>query len=197
MENKKRYLGDVEVYNEPLFHDDRGTFIPTEIDHHNIQTNISINTNAYTFRGMHLQTGEFAQSKRLKVLSGQIIDFYVNLIPGDDYGKEGYLRMGPGDVIVVPRGYAHGFLTTCQNSMVQYLVDNKYSMSAETSINYQSFPLIRQIVLNEIGVNKLVISDKDAAAAISQINAVKTSTDTFGFDIYSNTSSTTKKKGRS
>ncbi len=195
MKNKKRYLGDVEIYNEPIFHDDRGVFIPTEIDHHNKQTNISINTKAYTFRGMHLQTGEFAQSKRLKVLSGQIIDFFVNLIPGDEYGEVGHLRMGPGDVIVVPRGYAHGFLTTCQNAMVQYLVDNEYSISAETSINYQSFELIRQIVSNELGNNELVISDKDAGAAISQTS--KISSNTFGFDIYSNTVSTTKKKGRS
>lgn len=194
--NNERYIGDVGVYNEPLFHDDRGTFIPTKMDHHNIQTNISINVKAHTFRGMHLQIGEFAQSKRLKVLSGNIIDFYVNLIPSKDYGRVGFLRMGPGDVIVVPRGYAHGFLTMCDNVYVQYLVDNEYNQEADRSINYKSFPLIQQLITNVGCTHEIQISSKDGNAPIlDQFKSGKKRNqnkpeDIFGFKMYESTSRT-------
>lgn len=187
METQNRYFGDVTLGNEPLFHDDRGLFVPTEMDVHNVQTNISINKHAYTFRGMHLQTGEFAQSKRLKVLCGSIVDFFVNLIPGDDYEKVGYFRMGPGDTIIVPRGYAHGFLTLCDNTIVQYLVDNEYNQESDLSINYASFKEINQIINNESNC-KLCISSKDEnAPLLSQFSQDlrKKKTDIFGFSIYS------------
>jgi dTDP-4-dehydrorhamnose 3,5-epimerase len=152
-----------------VFVDHRGTFAPLSLyslDKDWIQSNVSFNPKKGTFRGLHFQVGELAQAKLIKVITGTIIDFIVDIrIDSPHYLKVYEFIVNPGEELYVPRGYAHGFLTTEDNTVVQYLVDNIYSPENEGSIYWKEFPEIvdtikeyQDGVLNE---GELIISEKD------------------------------------
>jgi dTDP-4-dehydrorhamnose 3,5-epimerase len=110
--------------------------------------------------------GEFAQAKLVKVIHGMIIDFIVDIRPeSPDYLKVQQFVVSPGEALMVPRGYAHGFLTTEDNTVVQYLVDNVYSPESEGSIYWNEFPEIRETIKEffdgKLSTDDLIISHKD------------------------------------
>lgn len=118
-----------------IFKDKRGTFSPLMLDKLNknwLQSNISVNPRKYTLRGLHYQKNEFAQAKLIKVISGKILDFVIDLrTVSEDYNKLFFFEMSDGDEVYVPRYFAHGFVTLDENTVVQYLVDNDYSPENE------------------------------------------------------------------
>jgi dTDP-4-dehydrorhamnose 3,5-epimerase-like enzyme len=74
--------------------------------------------------------------------------------------------MKPGDELLVPRGFAHGFMTTSFNTIVQYLVDNDYSPESEGSIYWKEVDGLYDILnsyslLFDLTDEIIVISDKD------------------------------------
>jgi dTDP-4-dehydrorhamnose 3,5-epimerase len=152
-----------------VFLDNRGTFAPLALDLLGkkwLQSNVSVNTTRGTFRGLHFQLGEFAQAKLVKVIHGMIIDFIVDIRPeSPDYLKVQQFIVSPGEALMVPRGYAHGFLTTEDNTVVQYLVDNVYSPESEGSIYWNEFPEIRETIKEffdgKLSTDDLIISHKD------------------------------------
>ena len=159
------------IYN-PTFADNRGRFAPLELIFGNnkteilrknwIQSNISYNPSRNTFRGMHFQEKPYEQTKLVKVINGGIIDFVVDLrVDSPDYMKVQHFVMDANNELFVPRGFAHGFITTEDNTVVQYLVDNDYSPKSERSILWASFPEIKDIIDH---YQPLIISDKDTKA---------------------------------
>lgn len=155
--------------NNSVFEDHRGVFAPlslSSLDKKWIQSNISINPKKGTFRGLHFQVGEFAQSKLIKVITGSIIDIIVDIRPDSkDYLVVQPFFVNPGEELYVPKGFAHGFLTTEDNTVVQYLVDNIYSPENEGSIYWKEFDDITEIIKEfQDGIldeDSLVISNKD------------------------------------
>jgi dTDP-4-dehydrorhamnose 3,5-epimerase len=151
-----------------VFSDKRGTFAPLSLKIGGInwiQTNLSVNPKKYTLRGLHFQVGEFAQTKLVKVINGEMLDFIVDIREdSDDYMMLYMYHMENGDELLVPKGFAHGFITLRDNTIVQYLIDNDYSPENEGSIVWTKFPQIKVKVENLIGnfdENDIIISDKD------------------------------------
>ena len=123
-----------------VFSDDRGTFFPLSIeDPRWLQSNVSI-SKKWTFRGLHHQKGDTAQTKQVTVIRGSILDFVVDLRKGS-FGEAFFFNMKPGDQLLVPKGFAHGFLALEEGSMIQYLVDNAYSPSTEISFDWKKTPV--------------------------------------------------------
>ena len=151
-----------------IFKDKRGTFSPldlTKLDKNWVQSNISVNHRKYTLRGLHFQKNEYAQAKLIKVISGKILDFVVDLrMVSDDYNKIFFFELNEGDELLVPRYFAHGFITTEENTVVQYLVDNDYSPDHEGVKVWSNYPEIKY-KMKEIdpffGEELVVIADKD------------------------------------
>ena len=146
----------------------RGTFSPLELnklDKNWVQCNISVNPRKYTLRGLHFQKNEYAQAKLIKVISGKILDFVVDLrMVSDDYNKVFFFEMNEGDEIFVPRYFAHGFITLVEDCVVQYLVDNDYSPEHEGVKVWTDYPeIIKEVQKhNEWFVEEFVqIADKD------------------------------------
>jgi dTDP-4-dehydrorhamnose 3,5-epimerase len=143
-----------------VFKDNRGKFAPLSLDPQNqfdkkwIQSNISTNPKKYTIRGLHFQVGDKSQAKLIKVIDGRILDVVVDIREElDTFMTLEMFDMSPGDELFVPRGFAHGFITMVDNTIVQYLVDNEYSPESEGIIVWDTFEEIR---------NKLIeISDRD------------------------------------
>ena len=151
-----------------VFPDNRGVFAPLSLKVGGldwIQSNISFNPKKYTLRGLHFQVGEFAQTKLIKVINGEILDFIVDIREGTDNYMMLYMyHMESGDELLVPKGFAHGFITLTDNAIVQYLVDNDYSPESEGSIVWTNFKQIKVKIENLVGnfdENDITISDKD------------------------------------
>lgn len=150
------------------FRDNRGVFCPldlSKLDKNWVQSNISVNPKKFTLRGLHFQKNEYAQAKLIKVISGRILDFVVDLrTVSDDYNKVFFFDMKEGDEIYVPRYFAHGFITIQENTIVQYLVDNDYSPENEGVKVWTDYPEICKEIkkINSFFSEELVvIADKD------------------------------------
>jgi dTDP-4-dehydrorhamnose 3,5-epimerase len=163
------------LIKSPVIVDDRGTFSPTPIVFSHkyplyirkdwLQTNISINPRPYTFRGMHFQD-PYPQSKLIKVIQGQIVDFLIDIRANGSL-KFSKWEMNAGDMLYVPKGFAHGFFTLQPYTVVQYLVDEDYRPDYEDAIAWDSIEWIYQEVKSRIDSgfnNNISISDKDRDA---------------------------------
>lgn len=173
-QNKTTMEKSLLIY-DPVFKDNRGTFAPLPLKFKDgnhpylikewLQSNLSVNPKKYTLRGLHYQSGEYAQTKLVKVITGNIIDFVVDLRKdSEDYGKCFVYEVNSGYELFVPKGFAHGFITTEDNTVVQYLVDEKYSQPDEGSILWSSvLDIIEEInkYIKDFNEENILISDKD------------------------------------
>jgi dTDP-4-dehydrorhamnose 3,5-epimerase len=141
--------------------DNRGSFTPLSLNLFEkkwIQSNVSVNTKINTFRGLHFQKGEFAQAKLLKVIHGEIIDYVVDMREGsENYMKLQEFKLTRNNALLVPRGFAHGFITTEKNTVVQYLVDNDYNKESEGTLFWSDVPELHK----KLKGKDLIISEKD------------------------------------
>jgi dTDP-4-dehydrorhamnose 3,5-epimerase len=149
-----------------IFFDHRGSFSPLSLkvlDKDWVQSNISFNLKKWTLRGLHYQRGEFEQSKLIKVINGKILDFVFDMRIENNSEIE-FFEMISGDEVYIPKGYAHGFITLEDNTIVQYLVDNEYNQPSEGNIIWDKFTQIEdKIKTIEPNFDKglITISDKD------------------------------------
>ncbi len=161
-----------------VFGDDRGLFFPLKLEPSWLQSNISI-SKKWTFRGLHHQLGETAQSKLITVVKGSIVDFIVDLHVGS-FEETYFFKLMPGEQVFVPRGFAHGFLALEEDTMIQYLVDNEYSPKTEISFDWKSNETVKELILAEVGdESNLLLSPKDAVGVkISRDYAEKRTNET-------------------
>jgi dTDP-4-dehydrorhamnose 3,5-epimerase len=143
-------LPGVFIIEPTAFADARGYFMESykqsEFEQHIgkirwIQENESKSTKG-VLRGLHLQTGEFAQAKLVRVVTGSVLDVAVDVREGSaTYGQ--YVAVELSDEnrrqLFIPRGFAHGFLVLSDECIFQYKVDNVYSKVSEAGYHYQSF----------------------------------------------------------
>lgn len=88
-----------------------------------VQTNLSFTRRAGTLRGLHWQASPHAEDKLVRCLRGAIWDAIVDLRPGSPtFGR--WIGITLDDVnqrmLLVPRGFAHGFVTLCDETFVHY-----------------------------------------------------------------------------
>lgn len=151
-----------EFLTTPIFKDNRGIFAPIPLTDQWVQSNISVNDNLFTFRGMHTQIGENSQTKKVSVITGKIIDFVVDLRK-ETFGKVNSFILNEGQTIIVPNHFAHGFLTLKSGTIVNYLVDKPYDKQSEVCIKYSSINEVNEIIFKcMVGtLHNLTISTKD------------------------------------
>ena len=150
--------------NQPVYKDHRGSFTPIDITGEWVQSNLSINDDIFTFRGLHFQESSKSQNKLVSVIQGKIIDFVVNIDKtSEDFGKVENFVLESGNSVMVPKGYAHGFLTLQSGTIVNYLVDEEYSPEHEISIKWESVEDVKESITKITSgfIFKLKMSDKD------------------------------------
>lgn len=150
-------------FTQPVYKDNRGSFVPIKLEDNWVQSNLSINDNPYTWRGLHFQVGPRRQSKYITVIKGRVIDVIVCLT-GDNIGEVEVYELKEGEGLYVPKNYAHGFLTLESGTIISYFVDEIYSTEHEVSVHWMSIPKVKEVVESHLGNNQLVISDKDNVA---------------------------------
>lgn len=89
-------------------------------------------------RGLHFQTYPYSQTKLLSVSKGEILDLIVDLRKNSDtYG--GGIKIILNDSnhfqLLIPKGFAHGFLVLSEIADINYQVDNYYNKDYDFGIN--------------------------------------------------------------
>jgi len=109
-----------------------------------VQVNFCENIDAGTLRGLHFQTGPYAEDKFIYCVQGEIFDTIVDLRKDSKtYLKSFSVKLAGFDnyMLYVPRGFAHGYITLRNHSNIVYLSTNFYSSKHESGIRYND-PLI-------------------------------------------------------
>ena len=93
--------------------------------------------NKNVFRGIYMQLGKHGEAKFIKLLSGKIIWFTIDLrTQSGTFGEIFSFMLTPNKVLFTPRGFAHGSFST-QKSEVLILADNSYNNKYSIGINYK------------------------------------------------------------
>lgn len=167
------------VLEPSVFVDDRGWFhesynkeslkrLGIEIDF--IQDNHSLSAIKGTLRGLHLQTNPKAQTKLVRCSKGSILDVAVDLRKSSEtYLKTFVVELSNTNKkqLLVPKGFAHGFVTLEDDVEVQYKVDEYYSREHDRSIKFDD-PLFK---INWI-VDNFILSEKDKNAPLYEASDV-------------------------
>ena len=99
-----------------------------------IQDNHAYSSAAGVVRGLHFQAPPATQSKLIWASRGSIFDVAVDLRKSSPtYGQHFALELSSQNFLrlFVPRGFAHGYMTTAPDTEVQYKVDSFYSPQHE------------------------------------------------------------------
>lgn len=168
---KTTNLQDVKLITPAVFGDNRGFFTETYsdrdfketgIDFDFIQDNQSLSAEAGVLRGLHFQRGKAAQTKLIRVVTGAVLDVIVDVRAGSPtYNKwEGYILSASNHrQLLVPRGFAHGFVTLTDNVNFLYKCDNYYNAEADGGISFKTPELN---IDWPIDFDQAITSEKDA-----------------------------------
>ena len=163
-------LKDVKIIEPDVFEDKRGFFTESYskekykklgIDFNFVQDNHSLSVEAGVVRGLHFQRGNAAQTKLIRIVTGEVLDVVVDLRKGSPtYGQWESFILSENNrrQLLVPRGFAHDFTTLTPNVNFMYKCDNYYNAEVDAGIAFydKEFGIDWQIDLS-----KAIISEKD------------------------------------
>jgi len=170
MKVTETHLKGCFVIETTVFNDSRGYFfesynknqfeklINTEVNF--VQDNQSFSSRG-VLRGMHLQIGDYAQAKLVRVVKGRVLDVCVDLRKSSKTFGEWFSVELTGEnnkQLFVPRGFAHGFIALEDNTIFSYKCDNIYNKASERGFVYNDKTLNIDWGLEE---EDLIISEKD------------------------------------
>ena len=172
MLSKDIYLPEVLIGQQKPMIDERGIFRRLidfqEIrDSYNldsyqvIQSNFSQNFETGTWRGLHAQKEPHAETKIVCCITGSVLDVSVDVRKSSStYLKHTKITLDSqaGNFVIVPKGFAHGYLTLETNSSVVYFVDEAYSREFEIGFHVDD-PALNLEISHLINI----ISPKDSA----------------------------------
>lgn len=169
-------IQDLYIIEPQIFGDERGwfyeswserAFLKMGLPYTFLQDNQSFSKEKGTLRGLHFQKGEAAQAKLVRCLNGAVLDVAVDLRKDSKtFLKWVAVELSAENktMFLIPRGFAHGFLTLTDNVVFAYKADNFYKKEAEGVIRFDD---------EEIGIDwglsleekaKLILSKKDKEA---------------------------------
>ena len=159
------------VVCEPIVHgDERGYFVETfrqdkleEFLGYKInfcQDNESKSSRG-VLRGLHYQLAPDAQTKLVRVIQGRVLDVAVDIRKGSPtFGKHVAVELNSENKrqLLVPRGFAHGFIVLEGDTIFAYKVDNYYSPENDRGIAFDDEALNIDWMISH---DKLNLSEKD------------------------------------
>jgi len=117
----------------------RNEFEEAGLDSRLVQCNISYNTRRGTLRGMHYQTAPFAEAKLVRCTRGAIYDVILDLRGDSPTFKQWVavtLSAENRDMVYIPEGCAHGFLTVSDDTEVFYQMSEFYNPESARGVRW-------------------------------------------------------------
>ena len=175
----KTELDGVLIIEPQVLGDSRGWFCETYsksklsefgLDIDFLQDNHSFSANKGTLRGLHFQNNPKAQTKLVRCSKGSILDVAVDIRKGSPtFLKWIAIELSAENKkqLLVPKGFAHGFLTLTDDVEVQYKVDEYYSFEHDRSIKFDDPAIgvdwkIENPILSDKDKNAPLVKDSDA-----------------------------------
>ena len=179
------------VIIEPVVHgDERGYFVETfradkleEFLGYKInfcQDNESKSSRG-VLRGLHYQLAPAAQTKLVRVIQGKVLDVAVDIRKGSPtFGKHVAVELSAENKrqLLVPRGFAHGFVVLEDDTVFAYKVDNYYSPQNDRGILFSD---------ESLGIDWKVPTDELLLSAKDKVQPKLADTDDifeYGVDYY-------------
>ena len=167
----KTALDGVLILEPKVFGDARGWFMETwsmrkfeaaGLNFNFVQDNQSFSAHKGTLRGLHYQTTPFAQAKLVRCTRGKLLDVAVDIRAGSEtFAKWVAVELTAENKkqLLIPRGFAHGFITLTDDVEIQYKADNFYAPQCDGNICWDDA---------QIGIDwpfaPTILADKDANA---------------------------------
>lgn len=144
-------LKDIVIIEPEVYGDHRGWFMETyskavfngvgRVGKYNqfVQDNHSFSAVEGTLRGLHYQLNPKAQTKLIRCTRGSIFDVAVDIRKGSPTFKKWFgieLNDENKKQLLIPKGFAHGFLTLTNDVEVQYKVDELYAPEYDRGIRW-------------------------------------------------------------
>lgn len=161
------FFGVVLCLEMPRFDDRRGSFIKcyneSEFRRHNLditfrESYFSI-SEKNVIRGMHFQIPPVDHEKLVSVSFGAVRDVVLDIRKGSPtFGKAAELILSAENncALFIPRGFAHGFLSLEDHTIMNYLVASGHSPQHDKGILWNSFAY-------DWGVYDPILSERDRA----------------------------------
>ena len=160
-------IKDVYIIEPTVYGDDRGYFVETYnenefkangLNYTFVQDNQSRSKKG-VLRGLHFQKN-YPQAKLVRVLEGEVLDVAVDLRKGSNtYGKWVSAKLSAENKrqLIVPRGFAHGFVVLSEYATFAYKCDEFYHPEDEGGIIWND----KDISVDWGDTANIILSDKD------------------------------------
>lgn len=163
-------IRDLFIIQPDVFQDTRGyfqeTFNSQRFREHGILTEFVQDNESKSqkgvLRGLHFQKPPYAQAKLVRVIKGAVIDVAVDIRKGSpSYGKHYAVELSERNktMMLVPEGFAHGFVVLEDETIFSYKCSNFYNKPAEDAILWSD----PDLAINW-GISNPILSEKDRNA---------------------------------
>ena len=164
-------IEDLFIIEPQVFGDSRGWFMESwsqkkmeeaGLFYNFVQDNHSFSAVKGTLRGLHFQKGSSSQAKLVRCVRGAVLDVAVDLRKNSKTYKKWVgcvLSEENKKQFLIPRGFAHGFLTLTDNVEFVYKADNYYDPQADRNIIWND-----EEINVDWGIENPILSEKDKKA---------------------------------
>jgi dTDP-4-dehydrorhamnose 3,5-epimerase len=150
MEIEKTFIDDLLVIHLNKIDDNRGSFVKMFncdfLAEHNLRTDLKESyfsvSQKNVIRGMHFQVPPAAHTKMVFVNQGSIIDVVLDIRKlSATYGRFFSITISSDKpkLIYIPAGFAHGFKSLEDNTIVSYMQTSVYNKDCDAGIRWDSF----------------------------------------------------------
>jgi dTDP-4-dehydrorhamnose 3,5-epimerase len=118
---------------------DRQVFAENGLETQWEQESLSFNQRKFTIRGLHFQLPPLPETKIVRVTRGAAMDVALDMRSASQtYGRHVAIELSAenGKALYIPAGFAHGFQTLEDNTLVEYKINVAYCRELSTGIRW-------------------------------------------------------------
>jgi dTDP-4-dehydrorhamnose 3,5-epimerase len=168
----KTKFDEVLVIEPEIFTDERGEFHESYNENKLKSSGVPVyfplefqsKSKKGVLRGLHFQKTPFSQGKLIRIIRGKVLDVVLDLrVNSKTYGiwESFLLDDYRENMLWIPEGFAHGFLSLNDDTIMHYKVTKPYNKNAESGVIWNDSLLKIDWKLEEYNIDEIIISEKD------------------------------------